>query len=95
MQISSSYKPSETLTTLYTMEELKNWESYQQLLSYEKSQHQRLLNVLCNEDSCSYGGQSALAGMNLEEFKQHIQDRSEALLASLNPFGVVYREMSI
>ena len=93
MQISSSYKPSETLTMLYTMEELKNWESYQQLLSYEKSQHQRLLNVLCNEDSCSYGGQSALAGMNLEEFKQHIQDRSEALLASLNPFGVVYREI--
>ena len=25
---SSSYKPSETLKTLYTMEELKTWESY-------------------------------------------------------------------
>ena len=48
MEISSSYKPSETLTTLYTMEELKNWENYQHLPSYEKSQHQRLLNVLCN-----------------------------------------------
>ena len=87
MEISSSYKPSETLTTLYTMEELKTWESYHQLPSYEKSQHQRLLNVLCNEDSCSYGGQSALAGMNLDEFKKPIQEGSEAMLASLNPFG--------
>ena len=33
MEISSSYKPVETLTTLYTMEELKNWESYQKLPS--------------------------------------------------------------
>ena len=79
MEISSSYKPSETLTTLYTMEELKNWESYQQLPSYEKSQHQRLLNVPCNEDSCSYGGQSALAGMDLNKFKKHILEGSEAI----------------
>ena len=93
MEISSSYKPAETLTTLYTMEELKNWESCQQLPSYEKSQHQRLLNVLCNEESCSYGGHSALAGMNLEDFKKHIQEGSEAMLASLNPFGAVYREI--
>ena len=83
MEISSSYKPSETLTMLYTMEELKNWESYQQLPSHEKSQHQRLLNVLCNEDSCSYGGQSALAGMDLNEFKKHIQEGSEAIWSSL------------
>ena len=75
------------------MEELKNWESYQQLPSYEKSQHQRLLNVLCNEDSCSYGGQSALTGMDLNEFKKHIQEGSEAMLASLNPFGAVYKEI--
>ena len=93
MEISSSYKPSETLTTLYTMEELKNWESYQQLPSYEKSQHQRLLNVLCNEDSCSYRGQSALAGMNLDEFNKHIQEGSEAMLVSLNPFEAVYKEI--
>ena len=93
MEISSSYKPSETLTTLYTMDELKNWESYQQLPSYEKSQHQRLLNMLCNKDSCSYGGQSALAGMDLNEFKKHIQEGSEAMLASLNPFGAVYKEI--
>ena len=93
MEISSSYKSSETLTTLYTMEELKDWENYQQLPSYEKSQHQRLLNVLCNEDSCSYGGQSALAGMDLNEFKKHIQEGSEAMLASLNPFGAVYKEI--
>ena len=93
MEISSSYKPSETLTMLYTMEELKNWESYLQLPSYEKSQHQRLLNVLCNEVSCSYGGQSALAGMDLNEFKKHIQEGSEAMLASLNPFGAVYKEI--
>jgi len=93
LEVSSSYKPSETLTTLYTMEELKNWESYQQLPSYEKSQHQRLLNVLCNEESCSYGGQSALSGMNLKDFKKHIQEGSEAMLASLNPFGAIVREI--
>ena len=75
------------------MEELQNWEQYQQLPAYEKSQHQRLLNVLCNEESCSYGGQSALAGMNLEEFKKHIQEGSEAMLASLNPFGAIYKEI--
>ena len=39
------------------------------------------------------GGQSALAGMNLDEFKKHIQEGSEAMLASLNPFGAVYREI--
>ena len=50
------------------------------------------MNVLCNEESCSYGGQSALAGMNLKEFKKHIQEGSEAMLASLNPFGAIYKE---
>ena len=49
--------------------------------------------MLCNEESCSYGGHSALAGMNLEDFKKHIQEGSEAMLASLNPFGAVYREI--
>jgi len=93
MEVSSSYKPSETLTTLYTMEELKNWESYQQLPSYKKSQHQRLLNVLCDDESCSYGGHSAMAGMNLEDFKKHILEGSETMLVSLNPFGAVYREI--
>ena len=93
MEVSSSYKPTETLTTLYTMTELQEWEKYQQLPSYEKSQHQRLLNVLCNEESCSYGGQSALAGMGLEEFKKHIQEGSEAMLASLNPFGMIFKEI--
>ena len=67
MEVSSSYKPSETLKSLYTIEERKNRESYQQLLSYQKSQHQRLLNMLCDDESCSYGGHSALAGMNLED----------------------------
>ena len=75
------------------MEELKNWEQYQQLPAYEKSQHQRLLNVLCNEESCSYGGQSALAGMGLEEFRQHIQEGSQAMLESLNPFGFIVKEI--
>ena len=75
------------------MEELQNWEQYQQLPAYEKSQHQRLLNVLCNEESCSYGGQSALAGMNLEEFRQHIQEGSQAMLESLNPFGFIAKEI--
>ena len=93
MEISSSYKPVETLTTLYTMEELKNWESYQQLPSYQKSQHQRLLNMLCDDESCSYRGHSAMAGMNLEDLKKHIQEGSEAMLASMNPFGAVYREI--
>ena len=93
MEISSSYKPSETLTTLYTMEELQNWENYQQLPAYEKSQHQRLLNVLCNEESCSYGGQSALAGMDLEEFRKHIREGSQAMLESLNPFGFIVKEI--
>ena len=32
------------------------------------------LNVLCKEDSCSYGGHSALAGMNTDEFKKHIHE---------------------
>ena len=93
MEISSSYKPVETLTTLYTMEELKNWESYQQLPSYQKSQHQRLLNMLCDDESSSYGGHSAMAGMNLEDLKKHIQEGSEAMLASMNPFGAVYLEI--
>ena len=93
MKISSSYKTMETLTTLYTMEKLKDWESYQQLPSFQHSQHQRLLNELCHKESCSYGGHSSLAGMNLEDFKKHIQEGSEAMLASLNPFGAVYREI--
>ena len=72
MMVSSSYKPVETLTTLYTREELQDWESYQQLPSFQHSQHQRLLNVLCDEDSCSYGGHSTMAGLNLEDLKKHI-----------------------
>ena len=34
-----------------------------------------------------------MAGMNLEDLKKHIQDGSEAMLASLNPFGAVYWEI--
>ena len=30
-----------------------------------------------------------MAGMNLEEFKKHIQEVSKAMLASMNPFGFV------
>ena len=93
MEISSSYKPVETLTTLYTMEKLKNWDSYQKLPSYQKSQHQRLLNVLCDDESCSYGGHSDMAGMNLEDLKKHIQEGSEAMLASMNSFRAVYKEI--
>ena len=64
-----------------------------QLPTYEKSQHQRLLNVLCNVDSCSYGGHSDLAGMNMDEFKKHIYGGSEEMLVAINPFGGIYREM--
>ena len=93
MEISSSYKLVETLTLLYTIEELKNWESYHQLPSYQKSQHQRFLNMLCDEESCIYGGHSAMAGMNLDDLKKHIQEGREAMLASMNLFGAVYREI--
>ena len=93
MKVSSSYKPMETLTTLYTMEELKNWESYQQLPSYQHLQHQRLLNVLCSEDSCSYEGHNTMAGMNLKDLKKHIQEGSEAVLASMNSFGALYHQI--
>ena len=93
MEISSSYKPLETLTTLYTMEELKNWESYEQLPSYQHSQPQRLLNVLCDDESCTYEGQSTMSGMNIDDLKKHIQEGSKAILASMNPFGAVYREI--
>ena len=31
--------------------------------------------------------------MDLEEFKKHIQEGSEAMLASLNPFGMIYKEI--
>ena len=93
MEIASSYKPLEQVSTLYTMEELKHWEDYQQLPTFQHSQHQRILNALCDDESCSYGGQSAMAGMNLEEFKKHIQEGSEAMLASMNPFGFISREI--
>ena len=93
MMVSSSYKPAETLTTLYTRDELQNWESYQKLPSFQHSQHQRLLNVLYDEDSCSYGGRSTMAGLNLEDLKKHIQEGSEAVLASINPFGPLVREI--
>ena len=78
---------------LPTQEELQKWEQFLQLPTYEKSQHQRLLNALCNEDSCSCGGHSALAGMNLEEFKKHIHEGSEEMLAAINLFGGIYREI--
>ena len=93
MQISSSYKASETLTTFYTQEEFHKWEQFLQLPTYEKSQHQRPLNVLCNVDSCSDGGHSALAGMSMDEFKKHIYVGSEEMLVAINPFGGIYREM--
>ena len=92
MKVSSSYKPIETLATLYTMEELKNWESYQRLPSFQHSQHQQLLNDLCDEDSCAYGGCSTMAGMNLEDLKKHIQEGSKAVFASINPFGPMFRK---
>ena len=47
--------------------------------------------MLCDEESCSYGGHSAMAGMNLDDLKKHIQEGSKAM--SMNPFGAVYREI--
>ena len=49
--------------------------------------------MLCDEESCSYGGHSAMAGMNLDDLKKYIQEGSEAMLASMNPFGAIYREI--
>jgi len=34
-----------------------------------------------------------MAGMNLDDLKKHIQEGNEAMLASMNPFRVVYREI--
>ena len=31
--------------------------------------------------------------MNLKDLKKHIQEGSEAVLASMNPFGALYREV--
>ena len=48
--------------------------------------------MLFDDESCRYGGHSAMAGMNLEDLKKHIQEGSEVMLASLNPLRAVYRE---
>ena len=38
------------------------------------------------------GEHSIMSGLNLEDLKKHIQKGSEAVLASINPFGAQYRE---
>ena len=93
MRISSSYRTIEKVTTLYTQEELQQWEDYMQLPFFQHSQHQRLLNELCTGDSCSYGSRSPLSELDLEVLRQHIKDGSEQVLASINPFGVIIREI--
>ena len=49
--------------------------------------------MLCDEDSCFYGGHSTRSGLNLEDLKKHIHEGSEAVLASINPFGALYQEI--
>ena len=86
--LTTSYHSSETVSILYTTEELQAWEQFQVMLSFQQCRHQCILNSLCTDDSCTYGSQGLLDGMNLKDLKKHIQEGGEALLESLNPFAV-------
>ena len=73
------------LTTLYTADELHDWEQFNAFPTMQRSRHQRILNELCLGETCSYGSNSLL--QKPYDISQLSTEAEEALLAKLNPFG--------
>mgnify|MGYP000754506107 FL=1 len=86
----------DSITQLYTTEELANWEDFKNFPVYMKSAHQKMMNSFCAADSCTMEAQS-LSGKiyDLNGLIQSSENKGAELLENLNPWGVVTKEMTI
>ena len=77
------------LTTLYTAEELRDWESFNSFPAMQRSCHQRILNWLCIGESCANGSNTLFQKTyDLDKLSSEAEEAGKAILAKMNPFGI-------
>ena len=90
------FMDNDKLTTLYTQQELKDWESFKSFPAMQRSRHQKILNALCIGEQCSYRLNSLFQKIyDLEKLSLEAKEAGEALLDKINPFGFFNRQWNL
>ena len=85
-----SYKDNERMSTLYTREELQDWEQFSSFPAEQRSRTQKILNSLCVEGKCSSaGGNQVYEKFDLSELTSRAEETGKEILAKMNPLGFV------
>ena len=84
------FQENEHMSTLYTSEELKDWEEFSSFPAVQRSRTQKILNSLCIYDQCSSAGSSQVyEKFDLRELTSRAEKTGKEILAKMNPLGFV------
>ena len=83
-----NFQDNERMSTLYTREELQNWEQFSSFPAVQRTRTQKILNSLCVEGKCSSaGGSKTYERVDLSELTSHAEEVGKEILAKMNPLG--------
>ena len=78
------------MTTLYTREELLNWEQFSSFPAVQRTRTKKILNSLCSEGKCESAGMSEkYERLDLSELTSHAERVGKEILAKMNPLGFI------
>ena len=85
-----NFQDNERMTTLYTREELQNWEQFSSFPAVQRTRTQKILNSLCSEGKCSSaGGSKTYESSDISELTSHAEKVGKEILAKMNPLGFI------
>jgi len=97
-QLEEKFKETEedSITQLYTTEELAGWEDFKNFPRYMQSAHQKMMNSLCEAESCTIEAQGLTGKIyDINGLVNSAESHGREILESLNPWGFVTKEISI
>ena len=84
------FQENEHMTTLYTREELANWERFSSFPAVQRTKTQKILNSLCSDGKCEDASMSGNYGrLDLSEITSHAERVGKEILAKMNPLGFI------
>ena len=84
------FQENEHMSTLYTSEELREWEEFSSFPAVQRSRTQKILNSLCVGDQCASAGSSQVyEKFDLRELTSSAKKTGEEILAKMNPLGYI------
>ena len=84
------FHENEHMTTLYTREELANWERFSSFPAVQRTKTQKILNSLCSDGKCEEASMSGNYGrFDLKEITSHAERMGKEILAKMNPLGFI------